>query len=197
MRRFLATLLTISICLGINHHARGQSQIQFSDPRVNYAFGGTLTIEAEINAENPIQNIFIYLETDRSEEQFVKKISAEDLPNVDFFLDLAENPLPVFSNIEYWFQVELYRAIQSGSAGPWRHLGTYEQPYRQSAIKTKTGWKWADFVLVRDQDDGQRKDLWEEPKGRGRADRPLRVPESDTAGAGDGPQPPPPSIRIG
>ena len=99
--------------------------------------------------------------------------------------------------LEYWFQVELYRTIQSGSAGPWRHLGTYEQPYRQSAIKTKTGWKWADFVLVRDQDDGQRKDLWEEPKGRGRADRPLRVPESDTAGAGDGPQPPPPSIHIG
>jgi len=136
MRRFLATLLTISICLGINHHARGQSQIQFSDPRVNYAFGGTLTIEAEINAENPIQNIFIYLETDRSEEQFVEKISAEDLPNVDFFLDLAENPLPVFSNIEYWFQVELEGGEKTDSQKfsftyednrfPWRSLKTEE-----------------------------------------------------------------------
>jgi hypothetical protein len=44
--------------------------------------------------------------------------------------------------LEYWFQVELYRAIESAKAGAWRHLGRYEQPYYtnlpRSGSKTNT-----------------------------------------------------------
>jgi len=31
--------------------------------------------------------------------------------------------------LEYWLQVELYRAVENGAATTWRHLGEYEQPY--------------------------------------------------------------------
>ena len=47
--------------------------------------------------------------------------------------------------VEYWFQVELYRAAQSGKAGGWQHIGNYEHPYHtdlpRSGSKTNTNPK--------------------------------------------------------
>ena len=31
--------------------------------------------------------------------------------------------------IEYWIQVELFRAVESNHGGAWRHFGTFERPY--------------------------------------------------------------------
>ena len=51
--------------------------------------------------------------------------------------------------VEYWFQVELFRAVEAGQAGTWRHIGDFEHPYHtalpKSGSKTKT--KWVDLVL--------------------------------------------------
>jgi hypothetical protein len=52
--------------------------------------------------------------------------------------------------LEYWLQVELYRAMEDGTGGVWRHLGEYEQPYftdqPNSGSKTKT--KWIDLIFA-------------------------------------------------
>ena len=52
--------------------------------------------------------------------------------------------------LEYWIQVELFRAIESGVAGSWRHVGEYEQPYytRVPRPGTKTNIKWVDLLLA-------------------------------------------------
>ena len=38
--------------------------------------------------------------------------------------------------LEYWMQVELYRAIESSQAGNWRHFGNYEQPYHTNCPRS-------------------------------------------------------------
>ena len=72
--------------------------------------------------------------------------------------------------LEYWMQVELYRAIQSDRAGPWRHIGDYEHPYHTemplSRSKTKT--KWIDLVLAEPSVETPESVVWIELKDIGR-----------------------------
>jgi hypothetical protein len=52
--------------------------------------------------------------------------------------------------LEYWFQVELYRAVQIGASSSWQHLGFFEQPYYTELPRTgsKTNTKWIDLVCA-------------------------------------------------
>ncbi|MDZ7736892.1 MAG: hypothetical protein U5P41_12925 [Gammaproteobacteria bacterium] len=73
--------------------------------------------------------------------------------------------------IEYWFQVELFRAIQAGKAGLWSHIGDYEHPYHtekpRQGSKTKT--KWVDLVLAQPKLDSPNSIVWIELKDLGRS----------------------------
>lgn len=73
--------------------------------------------------------------------------------------------------LEYWFQVELYRAFESGAAGGWRHFGSYEQPYHtnlpRSGSKTRT--KWIDLVVAEPDIRAPRTIMWLELKDVGRS----------------------------
>lgn len=73
--------------------------------------------------------------------------------------------------LEYWFQVEIYRAVEAGAAGNWRCLGEYEQPYFTdnpiSGSKTKT--KWIDLVLATPPLNAPERIVWIELKDVGRS----------------------------
>ena len=136
MRRLLTAIFTFSICLGISHPARGQSAVEVSDPKENYTFGGTLTIETEIFSETPIQNILIYLQLEGVDGQIVEQVSNTSPTGVIYSLDLTRNPLPVFSNVIYWFQIELengekvnspeYSFDYEDNRFPWQSIQTEE-----------------------------------------------------------------------
>jgi hypothetical protein len=73
--------------------------------------------------------------------------------------------------LEYWLQVELYRAMEDGIGGVWRHLGEYEQPYftdrPNSGSKTKT--KWIDLVFAVPPLNSPNSIIWIELKDIGRS----------------------------
>lgn len=77
--------------------------------------------------------------------------------------------------LEYWVQVEIYRAIEAGAAGPWRYFGEYEQPYYtglpQSGSKSKT--KWIDLVLADPDPAHPLRIIWIELKDIGRSQHTL------------------------
>ena len=72
--------------------------------------------------------------------------------------------------LEYWVNVELYRAAQEGKAGPWRHLGNYEQPYVTDHPRpgAKTPTKWIDLVLAEPILTAPERVVWMELKDLGR-----------------------------
>ena len=107
MRRFFSALLTIGICLGISNPARGQTEVQFAEPRVTYTFGGMLTIETEINSDIPIQKVLVLLQPEEQTESVAAEASLTSANQVVYSLDLSQNPFPVFSDVFYTFQVEL------------------------------------------------------------------------------------------
>ena len=73
--------------------------------------------------------------------------------------------------LEYWMQVELYRAVQDGDAGAWRHVGDFEHPYytehpaRGSKLKTK----YIDLVLAEPCPSAPARVVWVELKDLGRS----------------------------
>jgi len=106
MRRILTAIFIVSICLGISQPARGQTEIQVSQPQVDYSFGGTLSIEADISSETPIQTITIFLQPEGQQGQIIEQIAKTSPPSLIYSLDLEQNPLPVFSTVVYWFQIK-------------------------------------------------------------------------------------------
>jgi len=85
--------------------------------------------------------------------------------------------------LEYWLQVELYRAVEAGAAGAWRYLGEYEQPYftdqPNSGSKTKT--KWIDLVFALPPLNSPDRIVWIELKDVGRSAHTL-VPNAKGLG---------------
>jgi hypothetical protein len=70
--------------------------------------------------------------------------------------------------LEYWVQVELYRAVQLNQAGAWRHLGDYEQPCVTQIPRAKSETKWVDLILARERDGRVERVVWVELKDLGR-----------------------------
>jgi hypothetical protein len=77
--------------------------------------------------------------------------------------------------LEYWFQVELYRAVSQGYAGDWDHLGDYEQPYFTRVPRAKSNTKWIDLVFRSPRDGPVEQALWIELKDLGRNANTLRI----------------------
>ena len=77
--------------------------------------------------------------------------------------------------LEYWFQVELYRAVSRGLAGDWDHLGDYEQPYFTRIPRSKSNTKWIDLVFRSPREGPVERTLWIELKVLGRNANTLRT----------------------
>ena len=79
--------------------------------------------------------------------------------------------------LEYWMQVELYRAVQSGYAGKWKHLGDHEQPYFTMLPRTgsKYNTKWVDLVFAEPSLKQPRQIVWIELKDIGRSQHRLQA----------------------
>jgi hypothetical protein len=73
--------------------------------------------------------------------------------------------------LEYWMQVELYRAAETGNAGAWKYLGEYEQPYYTTIPRSgcKSNTKWVDMVLAEPLLQSPRRIAWIELKDVGRS----------------------------
>jgi hypothetical protein len=73
--------------------------------------------------------------------------------------------------LEYWMQVELFRATQNGNAGQWSYLGTFEQPYYTNSPRSgsKYNIKWVDLVLAEPYVENPSRIAWIELKDIGRS----------------------------
>ena len=73
--------------------------------------------------------------------------------------------------VEYWMQVELYRAIEQDNETQWRHFGDFEQPYYTAIPRSgsKYNVKWVDLVFAKPELKQPEQILWIELKDIGRS----------------------------
>ncbi|OGQ77811.1 MAG: hypothetical protein A3F90_19290 [Deltaproteobacteria bacterium RIFCSPLOWO2_12_FULL_60_19] len=79
--------------------------------------------------------------------------------------------------LEYWMQVELYRAVNDNKAGAWRHVGDHEQPYYTQTPRSdrKSNVKWVDLLLAQPDPKSSKKIVWVELKDVGRNEHTLKA----------------------
>ena len=79
--------------------------------------------------------------------------------------------------LEYWMQVELYRAVIDNKAGGWRYVGDHEQPYHTDVplSNRKSEAKWVDLLLAEPNPKSPKRLVWVELKDVGRSEHPLKA----------------------
>ena len=117
MRRILALLFTLGLCLGFSNPARGEGEIHFSTPEVGYRFGEQLAIETDYQSEASIETIEVILRPGTGEAFSAGETSIAK-SRVTYTLDLTQNPLPAFATIEYWYQ----GALEDGTTFASQHF---------------------------------------------------------------------------
>jgi len=72
-------------------------------------------------------------------------------------------------------QGELYRSLEKGTAGIWKHLGEHEQPYYTTLPRSgsKYNTKWVDLVLAEPSLERPARIVWVELKDIGRSEHRL------------------------
>ncbi|MBM3166593.1 MAG: hypothetical protein FJZ94_03995 [Chloroflexi bacterium] len=85
-------------------------------------------------------------------------------------VDKGIDSVSTWRMLEYWFQVELYRAIVDGQAGDWLYVGEYEQPYYTDipTSNAKRNYKWIDLVCAEPNLEEPQRMVWVELKDIGR-----------------------------
>jgi len=107
MRRWFIFLAMTAVSLGIGSRARGQSRIEVVILQVETTFGEQISIEAEITSDIPIKSLQVFLQPETENPSAVGEIIFNPPNQILYTLDLREHPLDVFSQINYWFQIEL------------------------------------------------------------------------------------------
>ncbi|MFC1776135.1 hypothetical protein ACFL3I_02185 [Pseudomonadota bacterium] len=79
--------------------------------------------------------------------------------------------------LEYWMQVELYRYLEKGTVGEWKHLGEHEQPYYTTLPRSgsKFNSKWVDLVVAEPSLERPQRIVWIELKDIGRSEHRLKA----------------------
>lgn len=107
MRRKLIYLLMLAISLGFSNQARGQARVEVAILQVEAIFGEQINIEAEATSETPIKNVEVFLQQETENPNSVGEVTFNPPNQILYTLDLRANPIDVFSQISYWFQIEL------------------------------------------------------------------------------------------
>lgn len=125
MHRLIGIFITLGICLGISQPARGSQEIHFSTPEVAYRFGEQLTIETGFESEASIQTMQVVLQPVTS-DPFTGGETTLESNQVSYHLDLSQNQLPLFSEIEYWYE----GTFENGASFTSQHFTFFYQDNR-------------------------------------------------------------------
>jgi len=107
MRRLLMVILLAAITLGASTHAPTESSPQFGDFRVTHTLGEQINIEAQVQSEIPIQEVWVFIQSENGAEIIMDQAALDSLGEVTYTLDLAQNPLRVFTNVSIWLELKL------------------------------------------------------------------------------------------
>ena len=105
MKRTLI-LLILFLIITTPLSVQAEDSVEILDERVEYTFGGELIFQIEIESEVPVSQITLVLQAPGI-PSFVGEVLFISPGQAQFVYDLAQRPLPVFSNITYSYHLTL------------------------------------------------------------------------------------------
>ncbi len=145
VRLLLITILIILITGVPGLTALAQAQVE--QVEVSYTFGQTLEFQATVMAVSPVKQVYVLFreesdsETQVGEAEMIEQ--AASVYRINYERDLAARPLRAFSNIDYYFRIDL----QNGESITSQDYRFYYEDNRyqwQSLVDDQFQVHWAD-----------------------------------------------------
>jgi hypothetical protein len=82
-----------------------QTEIQVLNEQPDYTFGEQINFQATIQSTQPIAEVLVSIRTGDQTDTQVIPATIDPQGNASAVLDLRQQPLRAFSNVDYWYQV--------------------------------------------------------------------------------------------
>ncbi len=105
--RWLRLLLLSLVLFLINPlFTRAQGFFEVTDQDVTFRFGEQITFRATIITDPPVDEVLLFFRPDGPYDTHTKRVPIDASGQAVYIHELAQDPVPPFSTIHYWFQLE-------------------------------------------------------------------------------------------
>lgn len=98
-------LLILVLSLPLPFPVKAQTEIQVLNNQPVYTFGEQINFQATIQSTQPIAEVLVSIRTGDQTDTKVIQATIDPQGKVSAVLDLRQQPLRAFSNVDYWYQV--------------------------------------------------------------------------------------------
>jgi len=108
VRKIVALLFLISVQIaGFTHPTSAQGGTRLVELRVTHRFGERIDLEATIESETEIQSLRVVFTSIDNPNLVNERVSIDSEGKVTYSLDLSQQPIRAFSEIEIYFEIML------------------------------------------------------------------------------------------
>ena len=104
MRHLLLFLCFLCLAAATPTLVKAAEQNQITDSQVDYSFGGSVTFQAMLPPDQPVDKVEVFMQSEGETETIVGEANLQD-GRLSYILDLSEHPLRPFSEVTYWYRV--------------------------------------------------------------------------------------------
>lgn len=104
-RCLIALILILSMSLFSAPGIEAAESAQISTPQIEYTYGEGISFEAELQPEEPIEEVHLFVRAEGQTDAWVVPAKLDSQDNLIAVYDVNQYPLPVFSQVVYWFQI--------------------------------------------------------------------------------------------
>jgi hypothetical protein len=76
------------------------------EPDVDYIFGEQITFRATIKADPPVDEVLLFFRPDGPYDTHTQRVPIDASGQAVYIHELTQDPLPPFSTVHYWFQLD-------------------------------------------------------------------------------------------
>lgn len=95
-----------------------QTSAQVNDTNVSYQFGESVRFDAQIQSDQPIQEVYVFMQA-AGESTRLGKMTANDGNRFAYREDLSQHPMRPFSRVYYWFRITDSSGKETTSPSFW------------------------------------------------------------------------------
>ena len=101
----ISLFLAVGVVIPMVGHAQAEIDITPQDP--SYKFGDYINFKASLQFSGVIDEVLLFVQINGDTDVQVHPVSVDGQGNLSLELNMKESPLRAFSDVEYWYQVNL------------------------------------------------------------------------------------------
>jgi len=100
-------ILIPAVLFQTQHQVKAAYLNQLFNPQVDYVFGKTLTVRAQLEPDQAVEEVMVFVKATGQPEAVTRRALVSPNGTVSAEFDLLKTPIRGFSNVTYWFRLTL------------------------------------------------------------------------------------------